>query len=170
MTKLATAYTVHWCGKCRVIWHYKLVILATKVLPFPLNEHCTSSKCTGLHILMCYRCHICARATTYFLSKISTLHNYHGGVSNHQPHGCLRNRSFRPRSSNMKAPRHWPLCREFTGTIWCRHHEKMHIQVNVNTLKYWFHPLSLNETILMPGRTIFILSNDTFLRENASYV
>ena len=67
-------------------------------------------------------------------------HNDHSGVSNHQPHCCLLNRLFRHRSkktSNFKAPRHWPLCGEFTGTgefpaqrannaengpIWWRHH------------------------------------------------
>ena len=65
-------------------------------------------------------------------------HNDHNGVSNHQPHGCLLNRLFRHRSKkNIKAPRHWPLWGEFTGTgefpaqrasnvenvsIWWRHH------------------------------------------------
>ena len=43
-------------------------------------------------------------------------HNDHDGVSNHQPHGCLLNRLFGRRSKkNIKAPRQWPLCREFTG-------------------------------------------------------
>ena len=60
------------------------------------------------------------------------------GVSNHQPHDCLLNRSFRRRSKkNIKAPRHWPLCGNspMTGefpahrasnaenvSIWWRHH------------------------------------------------
>ena len=54
-------------------------------------------------------------------------------------YGCLRNRLFRSTQikENIKAPRHWPLCGEFTGTgefpaqrasnaenvfIWWRHH------------------------------------------------
>ena len=46
-------------------------------------------------------------------------HNGHDGVSNHQPHGCLLNRLFGRRSKeNIKAPRHWPLCGEFTGDRW----------------------------------------------------
>ena len=66
-------------------------------------------------------------------------HNYHDGVSNHQLHGCLLNRLFRRRSkkASCKAPRHWSLSGEFTGTgefhaqrasyaenvsIWWRHH------------------------------------------------
>ena len=40
----------------------------------------------------------------------------HDGVSNHQPHDCLLKRLFRRRSKKkIKAPRHWPLCGEFTG-------------------------------------------------------
>ena len=46
-------------------------------------------------------------------------HNERDGVSNHQPHDCLLNRLFRCRSKkNLKAPRHWPLCGEFTGDWW----------------------------------------------------
>ena len=61
-------------------------------------------------------------------------HNGRDGVSNHQPHHCLPNRLFRLKE-NIKAPRHWPLCGEFTGefpakmasnaenvSIWWRHH------------------------------------------------
>ena len=39
--------------------------------------------------------------------------------SNHQRHDCLLNRLFRRRSKKAsKAPRHWPLCGEFTGHRW----------------------------------------------------
>ena len=45
-------------------------------------------------------------------------HNDCYGISNHQPHGCLLNRLFRRRSKEkIKAPRHWPLCGEFTGPV-----------------------------------------------------
>ena len=66
-------------------------------------------------------------------------HNDHGGVSNHQPRGCLTQSFIQTQmKENIKAPRHWPLCGEFTGTgefpaqrasnaenvsIWWRHHE-----------------------------------------------
>ena len=54
------------------------------------------------------------------LQSLDPLHWRHNGrdsVSNHQPHGCLLTRLFRRRSKkNIKAPRHWPLCGEFTGT------------------------------------------------------
>ena len=43
-------------------------------------------------------------------------HNDHDAVLNQQPHGCLLNRLFRRIKENIKAPRHWPLCEEFTGT------------------------------------------------------
>ena len=68
-------------------------------------------------------------------------HNDHGGVSNHQPRCCLLNCLFRCRwMKNIKAPRHWPLCGEFTGpgefpaqmasfaenvSIWWRHHVRI---------------------------------------------
>ena len=59
-------------------------------------------------------------------------HNEHDGVSNHQPHDCLSNRSFgRKYKTNMKAPRHWPVTGEFPSqkasnakniSIWWLHH------------------------------------------------
>ena len=47
-------------------------------------------------------------------------HNGCDSVSNHQPHQFfLLNRLFRRRSKKAwKAPRHWPLCGEFTGDRW----------------------------------------------------
>ena len=45
-------------------------------------------------------------------------HNERDGVSNHQPHDYLLNRSFKQIKENTKAPRHWPLCREITGDRW----------------------------------------------------
>ena len=64
-------------------------------------------------------------------------HNDHDSVSNHQPHGCLLNRIQTQIIVNIKAPRHWSFCGEFTGTgefpaqranyaenvsTWWRHH------------------------------------------------
>ena len=52
------------------------------------------------------------------LRSLQWRHNDYGGVSNHQPHGCLLNRVFFQAQikENIKDPRHWPLCGEFTGT------------------------------------------------------
>ena len=68
-------------------------------------------------------------------------HNYHAGVSNHQPHGCLLNRLFKRRSKKTSKLRVTGLmCGEFTGTgefpaqrasneenasIWWRHHDTL---------------------------------------------
>ena len=46
-------------------------------------------------------------------------HNDIDGVSNHQPHERLLNRLFKTQiKENIKVPRHWPLCGEFTGDLW----------------------------------------------------
>ena len=68
-------------------------------------------------------------------------HNDHDGVSNHQPHGCFTQPFIQTQiKETIKAPRHWPLCGEFTGpgefptqrasyaenvSIWWRHHVEM---------------------------------------------
>ena len=64
-------------------------------------------------------------------------YNGRNDVSNHQPHPCLRNRSWAQIKENTKAPRHWPLCGNSSVTgefptqkasnaenvsIWWRHH------------------------------------------------
>ena len=49
-------------------------------------------------------------------------HNGHDDVSNNQPHHCLLDRLFGAQiKENIKAPRHWPFCREFTGNRWITH-------------------------------------------------
>ena len=49
-------------------------------------------------------------------------HNESYHVSDHQPHDCLLNRSFKAQiKENIKAPRHWPLWGEFTGDRWIPH-------------------------------------------------
>ena len=46
-------------------------------------------------------------------------HNERNGVSNHQHHPCLLTRLFKVQiKENIKAPRHWPVCGEFTGDRW----------------------------------------------------
>ena len=49
-------------------------------------------------------------------------HNGCDGVWNHQHHDCLLNRLFKAQiEEDIKALRHWPLCREFTGDWWIPH-------------------------------------------------
>ena len=46
-------------------------------------------------------------------------HNGRDIVSNHQPHDCLLNHLFKAQiKENIKTPRHWPLCGEFTCDRW----------------------------------------------------
>ena len=46
-------------------------------------------------------------------------HNGCDGVANHHPGDCLFNRFVQAQiKENIKAPRHWPLCGEFTGNRW----------------------------------------------------
>ena len=46
-------------------------------------------------------------------------HNGRDGVSNRQTRDCLLNLFIRAQIKvNIKAPRHWPLCVEFTGDRW----------------------------------------------------
>ena len=63
-----------------------------------------------------YFCSVCKD----MLLSLQWSHNGRDSVSNHQPHECLLNRLFR-RKENIKAPRHWPLCGEFTGDWWIPH-------------------------------------------------
>ena len=60
--------------------------------------------------------------TLSFQGNVATLqwrHNERDGVSDHQHHDCLVHRLFKAQiKENIKAPRHWPLCGEFTGPRW----------------------------------------------------
>ena len=60
-------------------------------------------------------------------------HNGRDSVSNHQPHYCLLNRFIQTQiKENIKAPRHWPLCEEFTGDRWIP-------RTNCQLRGKWFH-------------------------------
>ena len=50
-------------------------------------------------------------------------HNGRDSVSNHQPYDCLFTQPFIQTQikENIKAPRHWPLCGEFTEDRWIPH-------------------------------------------------
>ena len=49
-------------------------------------------------------------------STLQWRHKEHGGVSNHQLHDCVLNRSFK--AQIIKALSHWPLGGEFTSDRW----------------------------------------------------
>ena len=55
----------------------------------------------------------------YSTESLRWRHNGPDSDSNHQPHDCLLNRFIQTQiKENIKAPRHWPLCGEFTGDRW----------------------------------------------------
>ena len=60
----------------------------------------------------------CTSPDSDWVHSLHWRHNEGDGVSNHQPHDGLLNRLFRQTKENIKAPRHWPLCGEFTGDRW----------------------------------------------------
>ena len=53
--------------------------------------------------------------TSEALITLQWRQNERDGDSDHQPHDCVLNRLFGQIKENIKAPRHWPLCGEFTG-------------------------------------------------------
>ena len=62
------------------------------------------------------------------------------GVSNHQPHHCLPKAQIK---ENMKAPRHWPLCWEFTDDLWIpRTKGQQHGKCFHMMTSSWFHVIS----------------------------
>ena len=89
--------------------------------------------------------------------KLQWRYNGHDGVSNHQPHGYLLNRSFRPRSKQTSKLRVTGLCMgnspvtgEFPAqmasnaenvSIWWRHHVSacdvwdLHLREDITSLK-----------------------------------
>ena len=95
-------------------------------------------------------------------------HSGHHGVSNHQPHECLLNRSFRRRSKKTPKLRVTGLCAgnspetgEFPAqmasdaenvSIWWRHHVKPTGARSANELQ-WFHFI-LSDFIWRPGSTL----------------
>ena len=71
-------------------------------------------KCDG-----CYTCMTTGHLRNHAIASLQWRHNGRDGFSNHQPHHCLLNRLFKAQiKEKIKAPRHWPLCGEFTGDRW----------------------------------------------------
>ena len=97
------------------------------------------------------------RLVTFTIQEMSKSlqgrHNERDDVSNHRRLDCLPNRFFRRRSKseNINAPRHWPLCEDFTGdrwihaqrasnaekvSIWWRHHVVLKVNTQPIVLLY----------------------------------
>ena len=65
--------------------------------------------------IWCDLCHAKLFKTT---QTLQWRHNGRDGVSNYQPHDCLLDRILAQIKENIKAPRDWPLCGEFTSGRW----------------------------------------------------
>ena len=62
-----------------------------------------------------YTVHICGMWSW----PLQWRNNERDGIPNYQSHDCLLNCIFKAQiKENTKAPRHWPLCEEFTGDRW----------------------------------------------------
>ena len=132
--QMPTAIFRSFCWSLNVLIRYHMSISFHAWPPFFYNSERNNIRPTVFATQLYHR---------DFLGSLHWRHNDHDGVSNHQPRGCLLNRLFRPFiqtqiKENIIAPRHWPLCGEFTGTgefpaqrasyaenvsIWWRHHD-----------------------------------------------
>ena len=80
---------------------------------------------------------------------------------------------------NIKAPRHWPLCGEFTGTgefpaqrasyaenvsIWWRHHESLMMYSSRIKVKIQYNLLHKRAAMLVSHRVLWYLQNYLFYR------
>ena len=72
-------------------------------------------------------------------ATIQWRYNEREGVSNHQLHDCLFNRLFKAQiKENTKAPRHWPLCGEFTGDRKKGKYRRKHFHFMTSTWEHLF--------------------------------
>ena len=91
------------CSGCNT-WDTGNVIITSGFTTLRSRQNCRSLQITFLNSF-------CALQWRY---------NKRDGVSDHQPHDCLLNRLFIQAQikENIKVPRHWPLCGEFTDDRW----------------------------------------------------
>ena len=89
-------------------------------------------------------------------------HNGCDGVSNHQPHDCLLNRFIQAQmKENTKAPRHWPLCGEFTSHRWIpRTNGKWRGKSFLLMTSSWKAELSREWVAIMHGSVIVLSVTD----------
>ena len=114
-----------------------------------LSSNCHSITDTYLLFLTCFMrsslLHVIHAHGQIFVS-LQWRHNGRDGVSNHQPYHCLLQPFIRAQiKENIKAPRHWPLCGEFTAqmasnaenvSIWLRRH--VILMINDGDKVWWF--------------------------------
>ena len=125
-----------------VVYHYTTV----NFLESPHNKHPESRPLGKVCIVFCdYNCDL----------SLQWRHNWHNGVSNHQPHDCLRCRLFSRRSYETSKLRVTGLCEgnspmtgEFPAqrasnaeevSIWWRHHVEClsHCNAVCNIMFHW---------------------------------
>ena len=121
-------------------WTHMLIMLPTGINRSKFTAHLIQDSVCVSHGVFRTRLHCSPYSSWDLIHQTCPLqwrHNDHDGISNHQPHGCLLNHLFRPRSKKTSKLRVAGLCVEFTGTgefpaqrvsyaenvsIWWRHH------------------------------------------------
>ena len=136
-------------------------------------------------------------SAAYWKLSLQWRHNEHDSVSNHQHYDCLLNLFIQTQiKGNIKAPRHWPLCGEFTGTdefpaqmasyaenvsIWWRHHDAVSkhtrrhhgmemlsaLLVLWEGINQWFP--SQKGTVIRSFGAFFVVSQNKQVNKHSSY-
>ena len=88
-------------------------------------------------------------------------HNGHDGVSNHQPHDCLPNRLFRPRSRKTSKLCVTGLCEEFTGDRWIPRTKASNAE---NISIWWRHHIHICDNSIKRAHVMFRIACLTNLR------
>ena len=108
-------------------WKYNLCHSAQVKYHFD-NKHLCLLLLSISTAFIYWNCYRVMNWRTYFAGFLSAnvplkwRHDEHDGVSNHQPHDCLLDRSFKVQiKENIKAPRNWLLRGKFTGDRWISH-------------------------------------------------
>ena len=88
--------------RCQIVWN-----------KIQWNFDKDGISCKKIHLKMSF-------AKCWQFCSLPWRHNGHEGVSNNQSHHCFSTQPFIQAQikENIKAPRHWPLCGEFTGDRW----------------------------------------------------
>ena len=116
--KILNPYTAKYAFYCHVLLVSVTVSLNCDVISLSETCPCCSFTLSYFHLLFVFP----HNHTATHLSSLLWCNNGRDGISNHQPHDCLLNHSFRRGSKKtskyIKATRQWPLCGEFTGDRW----------------------------------------------------
>ena len=118
------------CSICRQGYHSAFTLSLHNNITKIYKKY--NSKFTSQAVPYQYWKQIQSMHHAFIIRSLHWRHNDHDGVSNHQPHGCLLQPFSQTQiKENIKAPRHGPLCGEFTAqmasnaenvSIWWRHH------------------------------------------------